>query len=877
MASRKIDLSGQFSELKKTIREVAQEFKKSSKVKGEDAQATITLSKKVKTLKSELKELKNIQKQANKEDAKNLIARLKLSQQNLKLNAEIKKLILSERQQLALSRLMKKASDGNSEAVERLRIRIKQLTAVQHRYASSTDKANNSQGKFNQRINDANSSYGNLSKKFATLRNRLLLFSFGAIIVRETVGALLKVNEDLVRSQIKIDAILKSTGFSAGIFRNELVKMQKELSGLSGVSKLVISDMQGILLTFTNIGSKVFPEALKVSIDLTNVFGGDLRQNIIRVGKALNDPITGVSALRETGTSFTATQREMIKNFVEMNDLASAQAIILEQLQKETGNVTEQMQNTPTALFNKAFEDGKEVLELYSKALGAILVDIIQLPQRFSRVANAIVSFNDLLKDITKGADRILGERRAERMKKVGEAAMALRERVALASEEGFDFTGQRDELAKLQFAIFDVIKVNKPLVQINHELGTSYETLEDAQDDYLKKNRSLLKSISDLFKTEEERAKLNKENAIKEKERVALLQKELKAVQAKLKFAGLELKLELEKIKNDGKLSKEEKRLIGLIYDGNEAFDKRNKILKEGEKARENMLEFQRQFRIETEKLNSSLGLRDTVLDTRITDQPTMDFSDANNMMARLNQTGMDGLVMHLHNLDMLKSNYMDFATDVGEVMLGFFGEMNAMQDSFAERRIQQINAEFDARIDGAKNNSRLQKQLESQRDTEIKKIHNKQIDMDAKMIIAQTALAVMKAWSQYGWPGGAVAAGILGGIGVMQHDTLMAQKAAKGANFVTDGMQMLLVGDNPSGREHVQVTPLDDAPINPNLGSGQNIVLNMTGNVMTENFVEEDIIPAIKKALQRGGDLNHNHVSPLNGGRTSYPDWED
>ena len=255
MASRKIDLSGQFSELKKTIREVAQEFKKSSKVKGEDAQATITLSKKVKTLKSELKELKNIQKQANKEDAKNLIARLKLSQQNLKLNAEIKKLILSERQQLALSRLMKKASDGNSEAVERLRIRIKQLTAVQHRYASSTDKANNSQGKFNQRINDANSSYGNLSKKFATLRNRLLLFSFGAIIVRETVGALLKVNEDLVRSQIKIDAILKSTGFSAGIFRNELVKMQKELSGLSGVSKLVLSDMQGILLTFTNIGN----------------------------------------------------------------------------------------------------------------------------------------------------------------------------------------------------------------------------------------------------------------------------------------------------------------------------------------------------------------------------------------------------------------------------------------------------------------------------------------------------------------------------------------------------------------------------------------------------------------------------------------------
>ena len=62
-----------------------------------------------------------------------------------------------------------------------------------------------------------------------------------------------------------------------------------------------------------------------------------------------------------------------------------------------------------------------------------------------------------------------------------------------------------------------------------------------------------------------------------------------------------------------------------------------------------------------------------------------------------------------------------------------------------------------------------------------------------------------------------------------------------------------MIMVGDNPSGQERVQVTPLGGDP-NVNGPQGANITLNLTGNVMTQDFVENDLADAIREAARRG-----------------------
>ena len=76
--------------------------------------------------------------------------------------------------------------------------------------------------------------------------------------------------------------------------------------------------------------------------------------------------------------------------------------------------------------------------------------------------------------------------------------------------------------------------------------------------------------------------------------------------------------------------------------------------------------------------------------------------------------------------------------------------------------------------------------------------------------------------------------------------------KKAQYGADFVTDGPQMMMVGEG-SGPERVQVTPLED----PNLEgpSGQGITLNIQGSVIgTEEFTENTLMPQIREGLRLG-----------------------
>jgi hypothetical protein len=70
-----------------------------------------------------------------------------------------------------------------------------------------------------------------------------------------------------------------------------------------------------------------------------------------------------------------------------------------------------------------------------------------------------------------------------------------------------------------------------------------------------------------------------------------------------------------------------------------------------------------------------------------------------------------------------------------------------------------------------------------------------------------------------------------------------------ATGGDFITSGPQMIMVGDNPGGRERVQVTPLSS----PNINGPQGVTINLQGNIFgTREFVRDTLIPEIQKAVR-------------------------
>lgn len=139
-----------------------------------------------------------------------------------------------------------------------------------------------------------------------------------------------KVNANLAQT-------VKSTGMAAGMTAEQLGKLAGQLSKTTTFSAGTIKAGEAMLLTFTNIGKDVFPQATAALLDLSQKMGTEPQQAAIQLGKALNDPVKGITALTRVGVSFTQQQKDQIKEMVKMGDTAGAQKLILAELNKEFG------------------------------------------------------------------------------------------------------------------------------------------------------------------------------------------------------------------------------------------------------------------------------------------------------------------------------------------------------------------------------------------------------------------------------------------------------------------------------------------------------------------------------------------------------------
>jgi hypothetical protein len=139
----------------------------------------------------------------------------------------------------------------------------------------------------------------------------------------------------------KTAQVIKSTGGAAKVSVGGVKDLAAQLETLSGVDEELIINSQNVLMTFTNIKNvgkdRIFDMATKSALDMSVALGSDLQGASIQVGKALNDPIKGVTALSKVGVTFSDKQKDVIKSLVKTGDTAKAQKVILAELNKEFG------------------------------------------------------------------------------------------------------------------------------------------------------------------------------------------------------------------------------------------------------------------------------------------------------------------------------------------------------------------------------------------------------------------------------------------------------------------------------------------------------------------------------------------------------------
>lgn len=168
--------------------------------------------------------------------------------------------------------------------------------------------------------------------------------------------ALAQVQEQAER---KLEAVLRATGNAAGFSADELKKYASQLQASTNFGDEAIINAEALLATFKEVKGDVFKDATSAIVDMAAVMDGDLKGTAIQVGKALNDPVAGLSALSRVGVSFTDQQKDMIKTMTEAGDVAGAQRVILQELQSEFGGAAAAMADPMTQLKNTLGDVGE--------------------------------------------------------------------------------------------------------------------------------------------------------------------------------------------------------------------------------------------------------------------------------------------------------------------------------------------------------------------------------------------------------------------------------------------------------------------------------------------------------------------------------------
>jgi hypothetical protein len=169
---------------------------------------------------------------------------------------------------------------------------------------------------------------------------------------------------------------IKSTGGAAGVTAGEVAKLSEELSLKAGVDDELVQSGANLILTFKNIrnaageGNDIFDQANSLALDLSKAFKTDLKSASIQVGKALDNPIKGITALSRVGVTFTEQQKEQIKALTESGDTISAQKIILAELESQVGGTAEATA-TASDRASVAWGNAKETL-------GTVLLPVVE-------------------------------------------------------------------------------------------------------------------------------------------------------------------------------------------------------------------------------------------------------------------------------------------------------------------------------------------------------------------------------------------------------------------------------------------------------------------------------------------------------------------
>lgn len=213
------------------------------------------------------------------------------------------------------------------------------------------------------------------------------------------IGASIANINEAQAASAQLDAVLKSTGGAAGVSAQQIKDHASALALVTTFGDDAIVAGNNLLLTFTNIKGPIMQQATETMLDMSAALGQDTKASAIQLGKALNDPIMGVTALRKVGVSFTESQQDQIRTLVESGKMMDAQKLILKELGTEFGGSARAQAQTFGGQLKVLQNQFGEILE----TVGLFVVNALQPLVAWAAKAAGAIDWEGVMAGLQRG------------------------------------------------------------------------------------------------------------------------------------------------------------------------------------------------------------------------------------------------------------------------------------------------------------------------------------------------------------------------------------------------------------------------------------------------------------------------------------------
>lgn len=236
-------------------------------------------------------------------------------------------------------------------------------------------------------------------------RGGALAAAAAGVAVAKVIGGSISEARDAQVVGARTENVIRKMGGAANVSASQVAELAEQISNKTAIDDEAIQAGQNLLLTFGNVrneagkGNDVFSQTSQLMVDMSVAMGTDAKSAALQLGKALNDPTKGVSALTRSGVSFTQQQKDQIAALQESGDILGAQKIILSEVEKQFGGAGAAM-STPAdrakvAWGNFQEEIGTAILPLVDKILTGLangLPKVIDVAKQLSKTIGPVIT-----------------------------------------------------------------------------------------------------------------------------------------------------------------------------------------------------------------------------------------------------------------------------------------------------------------------------------------------------------------------------------------------------------------------------------------------------------------------------------------------------